>query len=205
VIRVGIIDNSPVFVVGLAQIFSAAGIKVVGASTESQDSRSWLADALLVDPAAVPPTDLDRYLAERSREYPVLVMCADFPAEPARYLRCGVSAVMTKREPAEALIEAVQAVAAIHPAPVRRLVPAHRDRGQPSAADPMHGLSLSDREEQVLRKISQGLTHGQIGTRLGISRHTVDTYVKRIRAKLGAGNKAELTRAALLLWAVDQH
>ncbi|MFC7585743.1 response regulator transcription factor [Nonomuraea antimicrobica] len=50
----------------------------------------------------------------------------------------------------------------------------------------------------MLRRISQGLTHGQIATRLGISRHTVDTYVKRIRAKLGAGNKAELTRAALL-------
>jgi Bacterial regulatory proteins, luxR family len=40
--------------------------------------------------------------------------------------------------------------------------------------------------------------HGQITTRLGISPHTVDTYVKRIRAKLGAGNKAELTRLALL-------
>lgn len=26
----------------------------------------------------------------------------------------------------------------------------------------------------------------------------MDTYVKRIRAKLGVGNKAELTRAALL-------
>jgi hypothetical protein len=26
----------------------------------------------------------------------------------------------------------------------------------------------------------------------------VDTYVKRIRVKLGAGNKAELTRVALL-------
>ena len=58
--------------------------------------------------------------------------------------------------------------------------------------------ALSEREEQVLRQISQGLTHHQIATRLGISRNTVDTYVKRIRAKLGAGNKAELTRAALL-------
>jgi len=34
--------------------------------------------------------------------------------------------------------------------------------------------------------------------RRGISPNTVDTYVKRIRAKLGAGNKADLTRAALL-------
>jgi DNA-binding CsgD family transcriptional regulator len=60
------------------------------------------------------------------------------------------------------------------------------------------GRHLSEREGQVLRQISRGLTHGQIATRLGISPHTVDTYVKRIRAKLGAGNKAELTRAALL-------
>ena len=49
----------------------------------------------------------------------------------------------------------------------------------------------------MLRQISRGLTHGQIATRLGISPHTVDTYVKRIRAKLGVGNKAELTRVAL--------
>ena len=37
-----------------------------------------------------------------------------------------------------------------------------------------------------------------MAARLGISPHTVDTYVKRIRVKLGVGNKAELTRAALL-------
>ena len=62
----------------------------------------------------------------------------------------------------------------------------------------MFNQHLSEREEQVLRQIAHGLTHGQIATRLGISPHTVDTYVKRIRAKLGVGNKAELTRVALL-------
>ena len=50
----------------------------------------------------------------------------------------------------------------------------------------------------MLRHIARGLTHGQIATRLGISRHTVETYVSRIRVKLRVGNKAELTRAALL-------
>jgi RNA polymerase sigma factor (sigma-70 family) len=57
---------------------------------------------------------------------------------------------------------------------------------------------LSERERQVLGHIARGLTQGQVARRLGISEHTVDTYVKRIRAKLGAGNKAELTRLALL-------
>jgi DNA-binding CsgD family transcriptional regulator len=59
--------------------------------------------------------------------------------------------------------------------------------------------ALSGREATVLRFVARGLTHEQIGRRMGISRHTVDTYVKRVRAKLGVGNKAELTRAALAL------
>ncbi len=58
---------------------------------------------------------------------------------------------------------------------------------------------LSERERQVLAYIASGLTHSQIATRMRISKATVDTYVGRIRRKLGAGNKADLTRAALTL------
>lgn len=57
---------------------------------------------------------------------------------------------------------------------------------------------LSMREYQVLRQIAEGRTQGQIARALGISHHTVDSYLRRIRAKLGLGNKAELTRAAML-------
>jgi DNA-binding CsgD family transcriptional regulator len=56
---------------------------------------------------------------------------------------------------------------------------------------------LSPRENEVLRQVAAGLTHAQVATRLGISRHTVDTYVKRIRSRMDLGNKAELTRAAM--------
>ncbi|HEX5118010.1 MAG TPA: helix-turn-helix transcriptional regulator [Pseudonocardiaceae bacterium] len=51
----------------------------------------------------------------------------------------------------------------------------------------------------MLRHIAAGLTHGQVANRIGISHHTVDTYVKRIRVKLGVGNKAQLVRAALTM------
>ncbi|WP_327348932.1 helix-turn-helix transcriptional regulator [Streptomyces europaeiscabiei] len=64
----------------------------------------------------------------------------------------------------------------------------------PSLGD---GGGLSPREEQVLDFIAAGLTHAQAARRLGISQHTVDTHVKRIRAKLGVGNKAEMVRLAL--------
>lgn len=55
---------------------------------------------------------------------------------------------------------------------------------------------VSDREFQVLELIAAGYTHAQTGRRLGISQHTVDTYVKRLKAKLGPGNKAHLARMA---------
>ncbi|OKJ67257.1 hypothetical protein AMK29_12265 [Streptomyces sp. CB02261] len=49
----------------------------------------------------------------------------------------------------------------------------------------------------MLRHLVEGCTHDQAARRIGISQHTVDTYVKRIRSKLGAHNKAQLVRAAL--------
>jgi DNA-binding CsgD family transcriptional regulator len=51
---------------------------------------------------------------------------------------------------------------------------------------------------EATQHIARGLTHSQIASRLQISQHTVDTYVERIRGKLDIGNKAELTRAAVL-------
>jgi DNA-binding NarL/FixJ family response regulator len=56
---------------------------------------------------------------------------------------------------------------------------------------------LASREAQTLRLVAYGYTHGQIATRMGVTEATVDTYVKRIRRKLNAGNKAELTRMAI--------
>lgn len=56
---------------------------------------------------------------------------------------------------------------------------------------------LTEREGQVLGLVAEGWTHKEISSRLGLSKATVDTYVQRIRQKLGLRNKAELTRVAL--------
>jgi DNA-binding NarL/FixJ family response regulator len=64
---------------------------------------------------------------------------------------------------------------------------------------------LAPREIETLRWIASGFTHAQIATRMGLSPATVDTYAKRIRAKLNVSNKAELTRVAIELGHVVQH
>ncbi|MFF5173272.1 LuxR C-terminal-related transcriptional regulator [Micromonospora sp. NPDC000089] len=59
--------------------------------------------------------------------------------------------------------------------------------------------SLAPREIETLRLIASGFTHSQIATRMGLSQATVNTYAKRIRAKLNVNNKADLTRVAIEL------
>lgn len=69
---------------------------------------------------------------------------------------------------------------------------------------PAVGLaSLTEREIATLRLVAQGLTHRQVARQLSLTYATVDTYVKRIRAKLGVGNKADLTRRAVALGVVE--
>ncbi|MFG1605280.1 response regulator transcription factor [Actinoplanes sp. NPDC049265] len=58
---------------------------------------------------------------------------------------------------------------------------------------------LAPREIETLRFIASGYTHSQIATRMGLSQATVNTYAKRIRAKLNVNNKADLTRMAIEL------
>jgi DNA-binding NarL/FixJ family response regulator len=56
---------------------------------------------------------------------------------------------------------------------------------------------LGDRGVETLRLVAEGFTHREIGRRLGPTEATINTCVKRIRAKLSAANKAELTGRAI--------
>ncbi|MFC4078767.1 helix-turn-helix transcriptional regulator [Amycolatopsis samaneae] len=69
---------------------------------------------------------------------------------------------------------------------------------------PQPASGLTPREREVLCWIANGYTHSQTARRMGLSCATVDTYVKRIRAKLEVRNKAELTRKAMEFGLVGQ-
>jgi DNA-binding CsgD family transcriptional regulator len=55
---------------------------------------------------------------------------------------------------------------------------------------------LTDREVEVLRLVADGLTNGQIGTRLFMSPKTASVHVSHILAKLGAANRTEAATVA---------
>ncbi|GAB1692319.1 LuxR C-terminal-related transcriptional regulator [Krasilnikovia sp. M28-CT-15] len=86
------------------------------------------------------------------------------------------------------------------PSAARRLLERARELSRPEAAAdeaPADGGrgSLSDREVEVAQLVLAGRTHREIGAQLYLSPKTVEHHVARIRAKLGAGNRAEMIAA----------
>ncbi|NBE53297.1 LuxR family transcriptional regulator [Streptomyces sp. YC537] len=65
----------------------------------------------------------------------------------------------------------------------------------PSVSTP----TLAPRELETLRHIASGCTYLQTARHMGLSRHTVDAYLRRIRAKLDTNTTAELIRLAIAL------
>ncbi|MEI5007303.1 response regulator transcription factor [Streptomyces sp. NPDC087659] len=59
--------------------------------------------------------------------------------------------------------------------------------------------ALAPRERETLRHIAAGRTYVQTARHMGLSKHTVDAYLRRIRAKLNINTTAELTRLAISL------
>ncbi|TCO54028.1 DNA-binding NarL/FixJ family response regulator [Actinocrispum wychmicini] len=174
-------------------MFLDAGFKVVGTRTSSVEQASWLADVFMIDPLAVVDEDPVAFVSAASKLSPVLVLTSGRYPNVKAYGEAGALGLVDRNSETHVFITAVRSVMSGNrftgdtpepPLPDRTSAPAQTE--------------LSPREEQVLAQIAHGLTHSQIARKLGISRHTVDTYVKRIRAKIDAGNKAELTRAAIL-------
>lgn len=197
-IRVEVLVSSPVYLVGLMHILNKARIAPVVANSSTDEDSVGRADVLLADAEAL-PADGVRRLTSLATYVPVLIVNYDCESGTDTYLLAGASAVIGRSDSADCIVRAVRAVAAGVEAK-----PCNCTSTSPAEQTAVTDHNLSDRETQVLRLISRGLTHGQIATRLGISPHTVDTYVKRLRTKLGVGNKAELTRVALLGWHITR-
>ena len=69
--------------------------------------------------------------------------------------------------------------------------------GEPAAAAPAATAGadptpLGKREAEVARLVAEGLSNRQIGARLFISEHTVDSHVRSILRKLGFSSRAQV-------------
>ncbi|WP_127502027.1 response regulator transcription factor [Actinoplanes solisilvae] len=121
----------------------------------------------------------------------------DDPPDLLAAVQSGATSLLTRRSAATELHPAVDAARRGALYLSADLTPSLLQ--QATAVPSTRELRLTEREIETLRWVAQGLTHGQIGRRMGLTESTVNTYVKRLRAKLNTGNKAELTRRAIEL------
>jgi DNA-binding CsgD family transcriptional regulator len=56
---------------------------------------------------------------------------------------------------------------------------------------------LTAREAEVVALVAEGLTNPQIADRLVVSRHTVESHLKRIFLKLGTASRSQVAAEAL--------
>ena len=106
-------------------------------------------------------------------------------------LAAGASGYMLKRTPTAELLTAIQDVLkggspmTMHIA--RKVVQSFQKSQMPSPATE----NLSEREQQVLDLLSQGLIYKEIADKIGVSYETVHTYVRRIYEKLQVRTRTE--------------
>jgi DNA-binding NarL/FixJ family response regulator len=106
-------------------------------------------------------------------------------------LAAGANGYMLKRTSSKELLEAIQDVQrggspmTMHIA--RKVVQSF----QHTAATAQPTENLSEREQQVLDCLSQGLMYKEIAEKLGISYETVHTYIRRIYEKLQVRTRTE--------------
>ncbi len=126
----------------------------------------------------------------------VMLTARRAPELARRAIEHGVLGIVLKEDAFDDLLYAIRAAME-----GRRFISAALAGGM--LTDPSSEGTLSDREHEVLRLVSQGLTNAQVGAALGISAKTVDNHRTRIMRKIDAHSVADLVRHAIRIGLVD--
>ncbi|WP_329465855.1 response regulator transcription factor [Streptomyces sp. NBC_01431] len=205
-VRVVIADDEHMVRTALRVILDAEpDMEVVGEATTGAQAvsvvRDRLPDVVLMD-VRMPEIDgiraTEQILATLASP-PRIVVVTTFENDSYVYdaLRAGAAGFLLKRAAAEELIQAVRLVARsdslLFPAQVRDLAARHAPA---RAAAPAWTARLTEREAEVLRLMTTGLTNAEIAARMGVGPATVKTHVASVLAKTGTRDRTQAVIAA---------
>ncbi len=163
----------------LQESFPGVVVRAVARAEEAKPHLAW-AERVLLD-LSLPGKPGLAFLAEIAETYPdlpVIVLTAyDEPAFRSRAEELGASAFLSKNEPPERLIQALNGLLPFEGPRVDRLSPTERE---------------------VLLLLGQGLSNLEVARRLGVEEKTVYTHRRHLMYKLGLKNASELIRFAAL-------
>ncbi|WP_129663398.1 response regulator transcription factor [Phytoactinopolyspora endophytica] len=192
-IRVLIVDDHPIVRDGLRGALAAeADIEVAGQAADGREAVDRAigqdVDVVLMD-LRMPQMDGVQAIAELQRRSPgirVLVLTTfDSDSDVLPAIEAGATGYLLKDAPADELLRAVRAAhrgeSVLAPSVVGKLMGQVR---KPS------GLSLSDREFEVLELVADGASNREAASRLFISEASIKTHLQHIYDKLGVRDRA---------------
>ena len=206
-IRVAVIDPYPLFRQGIVQtIVNSTQLELVAEGATLEDARraarEHRPDVIVID-IGVPESGVEA-AQEFIRSEPhcklVVLTSLDDVASVSKALAAGIQGYLLKGATGTELVAAIEAIHAdqpyITPKLASRLLT--QARGGPLSAirEPSQRLELSYREQQVLVRVSKGLTNKEIATQLGLNERTIKHYLTQLFKKMQVRNRLQAIQTA---------
>ena len=201
VIRVAIVDDHPIMRDGLVHIFECeTGFEVVGQGASADDAvhiaETLLPDLIFLD-ISMPGDGINavRIICGTCPAVRIIMLTAhDSEQHVLEALNGGASGYLVKGVSANELIKTARAVhegeAYVSPGLAAKLL-GQRSKDLQAAQKLPATVILNDREEEILRFVSEGKSNKEIGEELGLTEKTVKHYMTNILQKLHARNRVE--------------
>lgn len=218
-IRVAIVDDHPIMREGLVHTFEVEeGFEVVARGATADDAiriaETLMPDLILLD-INMPGNGIAAacVISKTCPAVRIVILSAyDMEEYVIDALRCGASGYLVKGVSSSELIQTAHAVlrgeAYVSPGLAAKLLSGREVDAPPAKS---HGIpqgmsdskqandkssndgivSLTGREEQILRQVSKGLSNKEIGENVGLSEKTIKHYMTNILNKLHARNRVE--------------
>ena len=204
-IRVAVVDDHPVVREGLVLILQTQpDFEIVGEGESGPDALDLVdrlaPDVLMLD-LELPGLDgvaVLRRLRERGATTRVIAFTVfDTDDRIIGAVEAGAAGYLLKGAPSAELFEAIRIVHAggslLQPLVASTVMRHVAQQGRPTATQ---GVSLTERERDVIQRLARGMSNKEIAAALGVSERTVKFHVASLFTKLGASNRTEaVTRA----------
>ncbi len=201
--KILLVDDHALFRESLARFLnSEAGLRVVGGFATIEDTTEFLkanqADLVLLDFDLGQRDGADFMRAAESVGYQgrvLLVTAGVDETRAADLIKRGVAGVFLKHDPPAMLVDAIREVLAgrvsFDQDYLKKIV------GRATEAELPRTNKLTEREQQVLVSVFEGLGNKQIAERLQVSESSVKATLQQLFQKTGVRTRSQLVRIAL--------
>lgn len=199
--RVLLVDDQPLVRVGLQRILASEDdLEVIGEASDGAEALAFLesntVDVVVMDIRMRGMDGIEATAAIRANEGPPVLVLTTFDEDEILWgaIDAGAAGFILKEATADDLIRATRTVANggswLDPIVTPRVLAHHRSHVLPQAREAARVAELTDRENDVLLAMAQGLTNTEIADELIVGVATVKSHVGSIFSKLGVRDRA---------------